>query len=319
MEIKRRSAFKQPRKPSGHLTGTPTQLAICELLQTYRYLPTTYIKAWIGSGEYIENVLTDLVEKHYIGIPERAVNRCKTKAVPYVYELLSRGQAFLALHGRLGDRAKGGRGGGWFEHDFLISVIQYSFDIAPRAIAGLRVRSPQSILAHENCPETTRAHKTPFVIPTEPPLTADADPFGLELDGKLVFFHGFEADNHTETLATLQRKVDRYAVYLRQHMPTRMFGMLKNHMHILIVTTSEGSMANLTHMVPEDLADRFHFKTINGFHSKFPPPTAHMVLEPWHQKGGKTWSILNHLKGTSHELGSESQPRERAGESHQGR
>ena len=286
------------------------QLAVLELLRDYRYLPTPYIKHALGSPEYIEDILPELANKHYIGIPEKARNRCKTKAVPYVYELWPRGLAFLAKHERNTDRAVAGN---WFEHDFLAECVRFSFDRGPIEVPGLRKRDAQSILRHENCPPQTRNSPTPFVIPTYPPLKADAEPFGFEYDGKLVFFHGFEADNGTETISTtIKSKIERYSLYLDDGGPTRLFGMLKSHMHILFVTISEARLQHMLDYVPEHLADRFYFKATTGFNQKFPPPTAHMVLDPWTQKGGKTWSILQHLGAENGRI-QESRESERVG------
>lgn len=310
METTRRSAFKQPRNPSGHLTGTPTELAVLELLRDYRYLPSTHIKAGLPNGsQYIEDVLPNLVEKHYIGIPEKARDRCKTKAVPFVYEVLPRGLAFLAMHGRPSVRAIASN---WFEHDFLTCCIQFSFDIAVREVPGLAKRTPQSILDHENCPAETRESAAPFVIPTEPPLIFDADPFGFELNGRLVFFHGFETDNRTHKLADLESKIDRAAQYLDEKMPVSMFGIPTRLMHFAFITRSEDRMENIMRFVPDRYADRFHFKYSGGFDTKFPPATGHMVLDPWHQKDGSTWSILEHLGGADVRR-EEGSPRQRAG------
>jgi hypothetical protein len=295
--MRRRSAFRGPRKPAAAVKGTATELAVLELLQKYRFLPSTYIRAHFAATQYIEDVLPNLVEAHLIGIPSKAQDRCKTRAVPYVYELRPLGEVMLAKRGKWSEGQRGGKGGGWFEHDFLCSIVQYSFDQAPAAVPGLSLRTPHSILDHPNCPEATRRSLTPFVIPTAPKLTADAEPFGFEYQGSKIFFHGFEADCSTESLNTIKSKLERYSQYLDHHLPTKMYGFLKNHMHILIVTTSERRARNMATLVPDHLADRFHFKAIPGFHDKFPPPTAHLFLEPWIQKGGGEWSILNHLKG----------------------
>jgi hypothetical protein len=295
METLRRSAFKQARNPSGHLSGSATELAILELLRDYRYLPTPYVKAGVNAGpQYVEDVLTNLVDKHYVGIPEAAKDRCKTKAVPYVYELLPRGLAFLAKNGRQTQRAVASN---WFEHDVLACTVQFSFDQAPKEVPGLKKRTSQSILRHENCPPATRSSLTPFTIQTRPPLNADADPFGLEFNGRMVFFHGFEADNGTETIATtVRRKIDRYQEYLESKGPVRMFGMPTDWMHILFVTTSQDRADHIAEYFP---SDKFHAKATSGFDTKFPLPDARMVTEPWTQKGGKTWSILEHL-GVAH-------------------
>lgn len=295
----RRSALKQLyRNPSGHLKGTATELAVLELLRDYRYLPSTFIKAGVSAGpQYTEDLLTNLVERHYIAIPPDAVDRCKTRAVPHVYELRPRGLAFLEKNGRHTERTLASN---WFEHDVLASTIQFSFDQAPKEVSGLVKRTPQSILFHENCPPETRESPAPFVIQSYPKLDADADPFGFELNGKLIFFHGFEADNGTETIrTTIKSKVDRYAEYLESKGPSRMFGMPTSFMHILFVTTSKDRAEHMATLVPKEWADHFHFKATTGFDTKFPVPDARMVTEPWIQKGGKAWSILDHLRGES--------------------
>lgn len=292
----RRSALKRgARNPSGHLSGTPAELAILELLRDYRYLPTPFIKAGVSSGpQYVEDTLTELVDKHYIGIPEEAVDRCTTRAVPHVYEILPRGLAFLAKNSRHTEQKLASKN--WFSHDVLTSTVQFSFDIAPKFVPGLNKRDAQSILFHENCPEETRFSPAPFVIDTTPKLEADADPFGFEYNGRLVFFHGFEADNSTEVVrTTIKRKIDRYVEYLESKGPARMFGIPSAWMHILFITTSQDRAEHMAQLVPEKWADRFHFKATSGFNTKFPPPDARMVTTDWIGKDGKTWNILEHL------------------------
>jgi len=296
METKRRSALKRfNRKPKTHLKGTDRQLAILELLRDNRYLATPYIQAALGSPQYVEDVLPDLVEKGYIGVPAKAIDRCKTHAVPHAYELLPRGEELLAQ--KRGPKPRH-IAGNWFEHDFLTCCHKFSFEHAARVVPGLKVRTAHSILEHENCPEATRLSPTPFVIPTDPPLEFDADPFGYEYEGKLLFCY-FETDTGTHKRADVKHKIDRACEFLERKMAVTMFGMPSKLMHFFFITNNEERMEDFSEHVPDDWASRFHFKwTPCSFETKFPPPTAHLVLEPWHQKGGKTWSIPEHLGAT---------------------
>lgn len=290
----RRSALKRRfRNPKGHLTGREMELAILELLRDNRYSATPYIKAAVGNVEYVENVLPDLVEKHYIGIPAKAVDRCKTKAVPHVYELLPRGLDFLKAHDRHIERHTAGN---WFEHDFLTCCHKFSFEHSTRTIRGFVLRTPKSILEHDNCPPST----TNFVIPTDPALEYDLDLFGLEyLPSARKLFCFVETDTGTHKRDDVKDKIRRSVEFLERKMGAKLFGFPTKFEleHFFYITNTEDRLEDFAGAVPTEWSDRFHFKwTDKSFDTKFPPATAHMVLEPWTQSDGSTWSILEHLE-----------------------
>lgn len=265
----RRSAIKRfNRKPKKHLQGTPMQLAVLEHLHDYRYSHTKQIKAALGSPQYLEDVLPDLVDYGYIGVPPFAVDRCARKKIPYVYELRERGAEFYAS--KRGPRARH-TAGNWGEHDLLTCCHKFSFELAPRVIPELILRTPQAVLTHPDYPEAMKGNPTPFTIPTDPPLEYDLPLFGYDYRGKKIF--GFvETDNNTHSLKDIKSKIDRSIEFLEERMAVTLFGMPSQLINFFYLTRNLTRMEDMADLVPKEYQSRFHFKWTGGFDTKLRPP-----------------------------------------------
>ena len=329
---KRHSAVrKKVGKPELTLTGTPKQLAVLDLLQDGP-LPSTYIKTWLEPKyrhdgprihTYTDHLLTELDDGHYIGMPEDA----KTERVlyrPFVYELRSRG-ALLLVERDLWRPSDGSSD--QFKHRFMRSVIRFSFAMAPREIAGLRLITEADILANSKCPATTRTEKYPSHVPLGSyTLKPDGTLFGYEYTNStgakaFMFFHGFEADRGTEQQSkaaerkTIAAMIRNYTRYFNERVYATRYGL--SQASIPIVTNKPRRMLNMMEFVrtecPPGIQSRFMFKTIPDFREGFPPPTAHMVTEPWARIGAESLHILETLKVTaerkSHDPRAETRPR----------
>jgi hypothetical protein len=294
---KRRSRFKADPRGMGrhgeHVSGTPNQLAVLDLLLTYPCLPSNYIKARLPSGA-IADVILLLSQEGYIGVPKEATMHVNPIGRPTIYELKPKGLQLLLDRGRPKRVASNEQ----FRHKFLTSIAQFSFDIAAREIVGLTKRTLADIEAHPDYPGGT----DPDHIRPDAPL------FGYEYtqpSGRKRYFylHGFEADRGTEPLTgygrqTIERKISHYAEYLADRVYDDVYGI--SNLSIAFVTISAGRAHNILDIVTKvagEHAPKFLVKHLPDFihEAKPPAPTGHMVTEPWLTTDGKL-SILDVLK-----------------------
>jgi hypothetical protein len=311
MEPRKRNDPFNPAPKGRPVTGTPAQLAFLDALQppNYEVLPTGYVHKLFGY-QYGRDLIRLLNGEGYIRIPlgARILDARNKKTC---WELTDKGELLLAKYGRYNGAA---RGDDQFGHKYLRSIVQFSFDRASKEISGLRRRSIEEILAHENCPPATRQDaaegKNPSWIPlSDHFIKPDAPLFGYEYTqpgGKKRYFylHGFEADRGTEPLTgykrqTIQAKVRNYAKYLAGGYRAR-YGL--SNCAIPFVATTASRARGILEVIEEeapDLASKFLAKVIPAFDSTspVPPPTGHMLTEDWLQVGGKTLNILSILRG----------------------
>lgn len=279
---------RSPRRPASkgiELKGTDKQIAVLDALQHFTLLPSNYISKWIGySHKANQQLFTELHGEGFIEVPDEANAHFNAINRPAIYTLTQKGKDLLKEHGQRRPSPK--LSGNWFRHRFLASIVQFSFEIAPREIEGLRFISSQDILSKS--PKKTRDSSRPWVIPTEPILVPDASPFGFEYGGTFMFFHGFEADraNQPRTSSnnerqTIASKIERYAQYLSERMYQEMYGL--KACSILIATTGPASRwLNEISAYPEKVQKRIAVKQVPDFLSKtIPEPTAWIVREPW--------------------------------------
>src|SRR5262249_7210460 len=141
---------------------TPYVLSVLELLQRYRYLPSTYVHALVGGGEtYYKDALTRLFHERYIGRPAASWAAANARYRPAVCELLEKGEEALKLHGRYRRRLKTGNS---FPHELMVCLVQASFELGARE-HRLQMISSQDILDHPKCPPHTRHATHPWAIP----------------------------------------------------------------------------------------------------------------------------------------------------------
>jgi hypothetical protein len=312
---KRRSPFKSEPRGKGrhgeHVSGTANQLAVLDLLNTYRYLNSDYIRAWLPGGS-TNDVILLLSQEGYIRVPRQVPKIFGRKLIYEIvrgdhHERATKAEQLMAANDRvLRDRTSDSQ----FAHEYLISSCQFSFDIAPREIPGLKKRTLDDIKAHENYPGG--------VDPDH--IRPDAPLFGYEYtrpDGRKRYFylHGFEADRGTEPLRgdgrqTIERKVRHYAEYLRARVYNDVYGI--SNLSVAFITMSEARAHNILDIVRQvagDCADKFLVKYLPNFirDGNPPPPTGHLVAEPWLTTTG-TRSILEVLTRPDHSRASKPAP-----------
>jgi hypothetical protein len=232
---------------------------------------------------------------------------------PRPLELTDLARRELAAHGRLRQRD---RMNDHFSHAYLRSAIQHSFDRAPKEILGLTLHTEADIINHPNTPEKTRDDPTPSWFQSRGHVVRpDAPLFGFEYQGAFMYFHGFEADRATERQTaktgferkTIKEMLLRYADYLEHGVYRQKYGL--SQITILIVTIGEQRLQNMLSVLTEEVSDprvqrRFAFKYLANFlaDDPLPPPTAHMVTDPWQRVDGP-FSIIDTLKSVARRKG----------------
>lgn len=299
---------------------TPYVLSVLELLQRFRYLPSTYIHALIGGGEtYYKDVLTRLFHERYIGRPAASWAAANARYRPAVYELLEKGEQALKEHGRWRRRLKTGNS---FPHELMVCLIQASFELGSRE-HGLQLIKAQDILDHPKCPLHTRHAKHPWAIPIsfnynngretryiEQFVETDGEFFGLarvHAAGRTtIIFPGFEADRRTEPLepeayerSSIKKKLLALRKIASSGVYQSRFGM--PNAIVPFVTINETHMRSIMQVV-ERITDGkgsklFLFRSLPSFATfeHFPPATGHMISEPWLRVGHSPYHILKEL------------------------
>jgi hypothetical protein len=301
--MERFSSYRTDGPPSFDASGTPRELEVLGLLQTYDLLPSHYIRTALGNSGYVPDLLTNLRKGHYIGFPEmepeeRLAHILRNRK--YVNQIWPRGEALLARHGLWHGKP---RGNDHFKHKLLRSQIEFSLDWAAYEVPDLRVITPAEVLAHKNCPPATREDKTPWRIPPKPCLEPDITR-GYALDGHFIFFH-VEVDRNTEPgdseskRQSIRDKIQRYVAYLRA--PNR-FGF-KSEPFILFATIDAARKE-----VIETLITKQGGEYADCFRTRLLPmrlePDASMATMPWGDL-----HLINFLKENRSGLPGQSRPR----------
>jgi hypothetical protein len=298
---------------------TRNDVAVLELLQRYRYLPSNYIAALLGwTGEYYKDVLTKL--RHEAGLiecPNASWSAANARYRPAVYCLTKKGEGLLRDRGLFVHRPKTGHE---FNHELMVCLIEASFALGAKE-NNLQIITAQDILDHPNCPRSMRFEKHPWRVPVsfkydhhqvEQVVESDGDFFGLArvVDGErtAILFPGFEADRRTEPLEpddydrpSIKKKFLAYREIAKQRLYKNRYG-LPNAI-IAFITINEAHKKSLMRVVDKITEGHgsklFIFKSIPNFASfeSFPPPAGHMVSEPWDRVGHPPYDILNELKG----------------------
>jgi hypothetical protein len=296
---KRRSPFK--KRPFGTVKGTTRQLNFLDLLQTYELLPADYLMAAYEKPEGAQRLITLFNHNGYIDIVEPSTRHRRVYNRPKIYELTPKGIQLLKDKGRWHNRV-------WerdhFLHKHLRTLVQFSFDIAPKEVAGLTLRTLQDILAHPNCPDATRHEERPsYFTAAGHQIRPDADLFGYQLNGRYFYLHGHEDDRGTEVRGgssiygkkTITAMIRGYVEYLQLRMYRTKYGI--SNVSIPIICTTYPDLLAIFEVVkreaPERLWPHFLGKVVPDFTSMepFPPPTGHMFTEDWLLPNGGRFNI----------------------------
>ena len=317
METAKRSRFIA--KPTGKpYRVTANDLAVLQLLQRYRYLPSNYVAALIGTASrwHKYQLMKLRHEAGLIECPNASWAAANARYRPAVYALTTKGEELLAERGLYESRRKSGRE---FNHELMVCLIQASFELGARE-RKLEVITARDILYHRNCPPHTRHEQEPWSIPVaftfnghklEEYVETDGDFFGLARTSgtgrAALLFPGFEADRRTEPLepedyerSSIKKKFIKIREVARQKLYQSRYG-LPNAI-VPVITINEAHKHSLMRVL-ENLTEGhgsklFIFKSMSNFASfeNFPPPTGHMVTEPWERVGHEPYSIIEELR-----------------------
>lgn len=161
--ITRRSRFIVDPK-GGSYTISKNHLAILSLFDTYEYIPSTYIAAFVPwlNPVYVKNRLTILRhEQEFLEVPAASWQAANARYRPAVYRRTKKGTQALIERGHSTFDVRSGE---TFPHAFGVNLIAASFDLGVRAHPGLSLISDTDILDHPACPAATRNSADPFRI-----------------------------------------------------------------------------------------------------------------------------------------------------------
>src|SRR5271165_109735 len=288
---------------------TDRDIEIFKLLTRYRYLPGDYIHAFVGGGFKGLNRRLNLLSRKpnlYIARPPQQRDSASANHRPLIYELDERASRALRERG-LSFQPKKYHSN--FAHELMVAQIMASIELGTKENTYVRLISWPEILASPNTPKATRQSQAPASMPVAfsirgeqhtVNLMADAHPFGLErvIDAKrsYLFFRGIEADCGTEPLdasdvdrTSIVKKFAAYTAVAEQSIYRSHFGFPNFFVPIIASTnTRMQSMMRLLEKITDGRGSKlFLFKTFPAFTSfeKPPPPTGHMLTEPWHRVG----------------------------------
>jgi hypothetical protein len=309
---------------------TRNDLDILDLLQTYKYLPSTYITALLDDPcvQYIKNRLTILRhEAKVIDIPASSWHAANARYRPAVYQLTEKGSAALEAHGRYRPMPSTSEE---FKHEFGVCITEASFAIGVKQYPSLRLHDHDAILHSKFCPASTRASKTPLKIPItftyhytvggqerhkrlETFVKHDGKPFGFTNTTQpkaQIFFPGIEFDRHTESrgssdyaATTIQKKIQEIRAIATEDGYAVRYGI--PNAFIPFVTISEARMRSIMGDVEKVTNGKgskmFLFKSISDFASfeSFPPADGSMLTIPWKRVGHPDLDILAALGANS--------------------
>jgi hypothetical protein len=305
---------------------TRNDLDILDLLQTHKYLPSTYIIALLDDPcpQYIKNRLTILRhEAKVIDTPASSWHAANARYRPAVYQLTEKGRESLASHGRYRPMLTTSEE---FSHEFGVCITEASFAIGAKQYPTLRLHGPDAILNSKFCPASTRAAKTPFKIPItftyhytiggqarykqlDTFVKHDGKPFGFTNPHQpkaQVFFPGIEFDRHTESressdysATTIQKKIQEIRAIAAQDGYAGRYGI--PNAFVPFVTISEARMRSIMNDVEKVTkgtgSKMFLFKSISDFASfeSLPPADGSMLTTPWKRVGFSDFDILAEL------------------------
>lgn len=311
MERTRNDPFN-PVPKGREVRGTARELALLSLFVKYEVLPTRYIYASLPSGEYAHKLLGKLNGEGYIQIPHNDDARyMDARNKEALWTITEKGERLLGIEVE--------RQSDHFKHKVARTLAQFSFDHAP-----ITKRTLQDILAHPKCPPVKNPH---VFVTSEVDIEPDIPLFGYEHNGKF-FYLVVEIDNGTETVKpgtgkdstpaqklrayqkkNIRKMVRAYAEYLREHGYYKQFGI--RNLSIAIIANSEGRMHSIMDEVRTEAPDMERFFLFKNFPDYqrygFPPPTGHLVEEPWRTITGSL-SIMEVLNG--HRQAGDAHPKE---------
>ncbi len=271
-------------------------IEIFRLLGMYRYLPSTYIHAFVGgaSETRFKERLGDLFHEGFLDRPERQWELPNARYVPAVYELGGRARRVLEERYQLAAEPRtflSALAHRQFSHSLLICACLASFDLATRERRDLRFIAWPEILAR--APEATQASTMPFHIPLPGGALIPDGLFGLEYrsgGGSAYRFFALEIDRGTMPIARSKAGQTSYLGKIAAYRDLAAQGLHKSHwgissLFVLTLTTGEVRAKEILRRLkgrPEN-SPAFLFKAIGGGATHKPQPE--LLIEPWERAG----------------------------------
>lgn len=299
-----------------------TDLLILQLLNRYRYLPSTYIRAFLAHWGFPSKYYTDRFtllrhEGGLIDCPDASWGAANARQRPAVYMLTKTGERELKRCGLYRPLTKTGEG---FKHEFMRCLVEASFELGAIE-SGVRLITAPEILAHPSCPQSTRRSKTPFEIPdvsytfVSPSghrksrtrkIAHDGEPLGFAFGDRTVFTPGREIDRDTEPGDSEDpfrtswrdkflsiRQADRDDLYRKR------LGIPNNF--IPFVTIGPYPMRHMMDILDDATNGRgskimlfTHIPDFTSFET-FPPATGWALTSDWQRVGHEPFNFLRAL------------------------
>jgi len=296
MMAPRRSRMRRTR------TGKRIELSardreIFRVMGGYRYLPSTYIHAFVGgaSETRFKERLGDLFHEGYLDRPEQQWEIASCRHRPVIHELGPAAKRIVRDHATVLEPRTwlSGAPHRQFSHSLLICEVLASFELATRARAGLRFISWPEMLA--KAPAATQASATPFRLPTGTSAGAVIPDglFGVEyaMSGRKTYrFFALEADRATMPVArsssdqtSYLAKLTAYREIIARHGYKTHWGL--PNLLVLTVTPSRSRVAEIIRRVETEFesSSTFLFRAMDP--SELRGPATQLLFDPWERAG----------------------------------
>lgn len=299
MQMSQRRSRMRRTRTGKRLELTVRDIEIFKLLERYRYLPSTYIHAFVGgaSSTRFKERLGDLFHEGYVDRPSQQWDFADARHSPAVYETGARAARTLFDAGIMaGDRRTFLREAAHrqYRHSLMICQILASLELRARANPLLRFIGWSEILGR--APEATRSSIAPFRLPVPSGgyLVPDGL-FGLQYQAARPSYRFFavEADRGTMPLlrtnsrqSSLIGKIEGYRAAYAAGQHRTNWGV--PNLLVLVVTTEEARARSLlaacTSTGPAVLCRSVLIQDL-----KVPCPT--LLTEPWDRVAGTPLSL----------------------------
>lgn len=278
---------------------TARDLQIFRLLTAYRYLPSTYLHAFVGGASVtrFKERLGDLFHEGYLDRPERQWEMADCRHRPAVHELGDGGRRVLAEY-RGSDGAEGWLGSSahrQFAHALMICTTVASIELGTLSNPNLRFIPWYEVLA--KAPESTRAASLPLRMALDTDGRSCVVPdavFGLEyLAGgqKRYRFFALEADRGTMPVVRSDARQTSYLAKLAVYRDLIARSVHRSHLgvstlFVLTLTTSPQRLSEILRRFGERGGGaQFLFKAIAHGASRTGAPLTDLLTTPWERAG----------------------------------
>lgn len=293
----RRSRTK--RQPTGRaVVLSPRDVEVFKLLNRYRYLRSTFLKAFLPKGNesaFIRRLGNLYHEEPYLKRPEQQYQCGNALYLPIVYELGDLARQALMLHGVAPFKADKQAGQTKnFAHALMICDVLASVELGCRCLHEPRFIAGEEIIAKAPCREADNPLRISVSVQGRQVSVVPDALFGLEYPNKSYRFFVLEVDRGT--MPVFRKSLDKSSYHkkllaYRQVVSTEVF---KEHfdvpnLFVLNVTTSRERMSHIMDELKKMTEGKgnsvFLFKTMKGEMWTAPPADPHMISELWSRAG----------------------------------